>query len=119
MYQKGGGKNGKHAAVNTADNIAALSRIGVQVYSCAFSTQFTIHSNPTFNTKAFRIIPSHAFLVITPSIPTSAVRNTTIIITKTAHTMFKDLCSHHKGLSAAMKELRKRTKEGNDGADSN
>ncbi|THU78024.1 hypothetical protein K435DRAFT_590950, partial [Dendrothele bispora CBS 962.96] len=40
MYTKGGGKNGKHAAVTSADNISALSYLAVQLFQHAHHGRF-------------------------------------------------------------------------------
>ncbi|KAG1813578.1 uncharacterized protein BJ212DRAFT_1241491, partial [Suillus subaureus] len=40
IYSKGGGKNGKHAAVDKADAIAGVSYLGVHIYQQHFHRHF-------------------------------------------------------------------------------
>ncbi|KAF9061583.1 hypothetical protein BDP27DRAFT_1182335, partial [Rhodocollybia butyracea] len=47
MYSKGGGKNGKHAAVSKAENIAALSNIGLQLFEHEHGSNFRAITSQT------------------------------------------------------------------------
>ncbi|KAE9383389.1 hypothetical protein BT96DRAFT_951391 [Gymnopus androsaceus JB14] len=75
MYSKGGGKNGKHAAVTEAENIAALSYIGLQLFKYGHGTTFTASTSQTrpFQTLTYAFIPSICFLSMTHALPQSMV----------------------------------------------
>ncbi|KAJ3819239.1 hypothetical protein F5880DRAFT_1616648 [Lentinula raphanica] len=75
MYSKTGGKNGKHAAVPSVSNIAALSYIAIQLFEHMHMGQFRVIPTFTspFQTKAFALIPHTAFLMLltSPAVTTS------------------------------------------------
>ncbi|KAF9071948.1 hypothetical protein BDP27DRAFT_1361392 [Rhodocollybia butyracea] len=64
MYSKGGGKNGKHAAVSKAEDIAALPNVGLQA--------ITSQTRP-FQTLSFAFIPSIHFFAMTRASPRSTM----------------------------------------------
>ncbi|KIJ16759.1 hypothetical protein PAXINDRAFT_46775, partial [Paxillus involutus ATCC 200175] len=47
VYSKGGGKNGKHGAVNSVDHVAAISYVEVQIYQQSFLHQFRAVTDAT------------------------------------------------------------------------
>lgn len=70
MYSKGGGKNGKHGMVSKAENIAALSYIGLQIFEydgSAFRT-ITTQTYP-FQILSYTFIPSIRFFARTQAMP--------------------------------------------------
>lgn len=75
MYSKGGGKNGKHAAVTKADNVAALSYIGLQLFEHAHGIIFQAITSQTrpFQTLTYAFIPSIRFIAMTNTLPQSMV----------------------------------------------
>lgn len=115
LYQKSGGKNGKHGAISEAKNISAVSRLGLQVYEQIHGPQFKIYPT-TFHTKAFALIPSYTFLTLTSAAPREGIGGTAIAVLKDDFALFQKLVKDKDKLCEAMKEFRKRNK-GDDGAD--
>ncbi|KAG2140674.1 hypothetical protein DEU56DRAFT_911741 [Suillus clintonianus] len=66
IYSKGGGKNGKHAAVDKADTIAGVSYLGVQIYQQHFRCHFRSIPDATamYQCNQFAFIPSTAFFYL-------------------------------------------------------
>ncbi|THU91800.1 hypothetical protein K435DRAFT_820684 [Dendrothele bispora CBS 962.96] len=73
MYARGGGKNGKHASVDSASMIASLSRIVVQIFESSSGAQFRIFPDlmSPLGTKGFALLPAHAFLTTLDMQPTA------------------------------------------------
>ncbi|KAG2152842.1 hypothetical protein DEU56DRAFT_977227 [Suillus clintonianus] len=71
IYSKGGGKNGKHGAVESVDAIAAISYLGVQLYQQHFRQYFRSLPDATsiFQCRQFVFLPSTAFLCLLTSAP--------------------------------------------------
>ncbi|KAG2145165.1 hypothetical protein DEU56DRAFT_899942 [Suillus clintonianus] len=71
IYSKGGGKNGKHGAVESVDAIAAISYLGVQLYQQHFRQYFRSLPDATsiFQCRQFAFLPSTAFLCLLTSAP--------------------------------------------------
>ncbi|KAH7867803.1 uncharacterized protein C8R40DRAFT_1221609 [Lentinula edodes] len=71
LYSKGGGKNGKHAAVMKADNIAAVSYIGLQLFEHCYDAKFHAITSQTrpYPTLSYTFIPSTNFFAITKALP--------------------------------------------------
>lgn len=74
MNAKTGGKNGKHAAIVEASNVAAVSYIGLQVFEQTHIDNLftpTTETNIRFGTKRLVLLPSLAFLCLLQSSPVS------------------------------------------------
>ncbi|KAJ3765163.1 hypothetical protein FB446DRAFT_795330 [Lentinula raphanica] len=69
MYTKGGGKNGKHSSVTRAENIAALSYIGLQLFQHIHASTFRATQTQPFQTLTYTFIPSIRFFALTHSQP--------------------------------------------------
>ncbi|KAJ3862642.1 hypothetical protein EV359DRAFT_65475 [Lentinula novae-zelandiae] len=71
LYSKGGGKNGKHAAVMKADNIAAVSYIGLQLFEHCYDAKFHAITSQTrlYPTLSYTFILSTNFFAITKALP--------------------------------------------------
>ncbi|KAJ6555722.1 hypothetical protein B0H10DRAFT_2122627 [Mycena sp. CBHHK59/15] len=64
LYSKGGGKNGKHNAIERHHNISAVSYLGVQVFEHSYGRQFREIPQATarLQTMQFRFLPPFTFL---------------------------------------------------------
>ena len=64
LYSKGPGKNTNHAAVNTVNNMASISYVGIQVFQQTHRHMFASVPNATtiFNTSQFQLMPSTSVL---------------------------------------------------------
>ncbi|KAJ3770857.1 hypothetical protein FB446DRAFT_646265 [Lentinula raphanica] len=111
MYSKGGGKHGKHAAVTAAENISALSYLGVQLFQHAYQGRFKPIPTLTSSLQihAFAFIESYAFLT-----RISNVQQETTGMLRLANAIdlriFNDLNGEQGRLGEAMKDFRKRSK---------
>lgn len=110
LYCKGGGKNGKHGAVNEHHNISAFSRIGVQVFEMAHARQFRAIPQATsfLHTHQFRLIPPFTFLSLLSDTPTTNTVGLELSAGD-AH-VFKDRMSATERFNAAVKLSRSRKK---------
>ncbi|KAJ7273022.1 hypothetical protein C8J57DRAFT_264300 [Mycena rebaudengoi] len=110
LYFKGGGKNGKHGAVNEHHNISAFSQIGVQVFEMAHARQFRAIPQATsfLHTHQFRLLPPFTFLSLLSDTPTTNAVGLELSAGD-AH-VFKDLMSATERFNAAVKLSRSRKK---------
>ncbi|KAJ7211942.1 hypothetical protein C8J57DRAFT_1097355, partial [Mycena rebaudengoi] len=110
LYCKGGGKNGKHGAVNEHHNISAFSQIGVQVFEMAHARQFCAIPQATsfLHTHQFRLLPPLTFLSLLSDTPTTNAVGLELSVGD-AH-VFKDLMSATERFNGAVKLSRSRKK---------
>ncbi|KAJ7659816.1 hypothetical protein DFH06DRAFT_1326841 [Mycena polygramma] len=110
LYCKGGGKNGKHAAVNEHHNVSAFSHMGVQVFELAHARQFRAYPQATsfLQTYQFRRIAPFTFLSRLSASPRT--NPTGLELTPEDANLFKDLTSVIGRLDAAVKLSRSRKK---------
>lgn len=70
LYEKGAGKEARHAWRSRATSIGALSNITVWCYEHILSWQLTYHFHPmecvATRTQHFTLLPSNAFLCLVP-----------------------------------------------------
>ncbi|KAG0694656.1 hypothetical protein DFH29DRAFT_756901, partial [Suillus ampliporus] len=106
---KGGGKNGKHAAVDKADAIAGVSYLGVQIYQQHFHRHFRSIPDATamFQCNHFAFLPSTAFLCLLSSKPN--LTRSGLELAPADLTDFDILSTALPQLAEAAKLFRKRT----------
>jgi len=71
LYLKGGGKNGKHAAVSSISNVVAISYVGVQVFQQMHRHIFRPVTSATvsFGTKHYRFCRQTSLLCRLSALP--------------------------------------------------
>ncbi|KAH9835201.1 uncharacterized protein C8Q71DRAFT_108596 [Rhodofomes roseus] len=122
IYSKTGGKNGKHAHVDNAVNIGAVSNIAVQLFEYSFNTQFRALTKATsaFQTHNFALLPSVQFLCLLRHKPHSA-SGPFGAITVDMHVqdlpLFRELQRSKAQIHAALKLFRKRGAKGKSAAE--
>ncbi|KAJ3920095.1 hypothetical protein F5877DRAFT_38885 [Lentinula edodes] len=115
MYALSGGKNGKHAAVSSSTNIAALSYLAVQLFEPMHRGNFRIVSNATslFQTKQFAHIPHYAFLLlVSPAAP--GTPGMVKLTGRDDEARFNILKNKKHLFDAAVKEYKKRVQKRGD-----
>src|SRR5882762_11475690 len=102
LYSKGGGKNGKHAAVSSISNVAAISYVGVQVFQRMHRHIFRPVTSATvlFGTNHYQLLPSTS-LLCRLSAPPHAKNNNIEIQTDDLH-IFNTLDKDVKKVEAAI-----------------
>ncbi|KAJ7138789.1 hypothetical protein C8R43DRAFT_845311, partial [Mycena crocata] len=108
MYAKGGGKYGKHEPVTDSANIAALSKISVQVFENSCGAQFRRVPTATavLQTMQFAHILPINFLCLLAATP--KVVPTGLELTLEDSKQFKDLARGESNFNAAITLFRKR-----------
>ncbi|KAG2049891.1 hypothetical protein BDR06DRAFT_955499 [Suillus hirtellus] len=109
IYSKGGGKNGKHTAVDKADAIAGVSYLGVQIYQQHFHRHFRSIPDATavFQCNHFAFLPSTALLCLLSSKPN--LTHSGLELAPADHTDFDILSTALPQLAEVAKLFRKRT----------
>ena len=112
MNAKGGGKYGKHEPVTESSNIAALSKISVQVFEPGHGAQFRAIPTSTamLQTKQYAHIPPIYFLCLLTSAPN--VVSTGLELCPEDVQRFKILTKGTNRFHDAMKLFRKTGKRG-------
>jgi hypothetical protein len=108
LYEKSGGKNGKHGAVSQSQIIAGLSRVGLQLFPNRNGAHFSVHGNVKFHTKSFAILPHFHFLATLSSPPNTGIKDMTVVVSKDDMPHFKAFYNYLSQLTAVMKQFRKR-----------
>jgi hypothetical protein len=110
FYSKGGGKNGKHAAIPNVSNVAGISYVGVQVFQRMHRQIFrpVTSSTISFGTMHYQLLPSKSLLCRLSSSP--QVKNDSIEIHADDLRIFDTLDNNVKTIEAAVKLFSKRGK---------
>jgi len=110
LYSKGGGKNGKHAAIPNVSNVAGISYVGVQVFQRMHRQIFrpVTSSTISFGTMHYQLLPSKSLLCRLSSSP--QVKNDSIEIHADDLRIFDTLDNNVKTIEAAAKLFSKRGK---------
>src|ERR1700683_3122207 len=110
LYSKGGGKNGKHAAVPNVANVASVSYAGFQVFQRMHCQLFRPITSATvaFSTNQYLLMPSTSILCRLSAIPQA--RNNDIEIHSEDLRIYNTLDESSRQLEAAMKLFAKRGK---------
>ncbi|KAJ7170332.1 hypothetical protein C8R43DRAFT_853741, partial [Mycena crocata] len=109
---KGGGKYGKHEPLTDSTNIAALSKISLQVFENPYGAQF--RSVPTatavIQTKQFTRIPPINFLCLLSAAPKVVPTGLELTPEDSESQRFKYLARGETKFNAAMTLYRKKGK---------
>ena len=111
MYEKTGGKNGRHQAITKTSNISALSYLALQVYEearfCTFSSIPT--STAQLQTFQFMHLPPHQVLTVLQHVKISD--NSGVKLMQEEWGLYQELSRGLKELQNAMAAFqRKETK---------
>ena len=110
LYSKGGGKNGKHAAVPDVANVASVSYAGFQVFQRMYRQLFQpiTSATITFSTNQYCLLPSTSILCRLSATPQA--RNNNIELHSDDLRIYNTLEESLGTLEAAMKLFAKRGK---------
>lgn len=115
MYSKGGGKHGKHGSVTQADNICALSYLGVQVFQHSPGNIFRAVTDSTvlLRTSQFLHITANEVLTVLTGQPVRQA-NGNLELAEGDIQVYKRLNAERAKLLLALKEFGKRRKDNDD-----
>ncbi|KAJ3833288.1 hypothetical protein F5878DRAFT_700127 [Lentinula raphanica] len=110
MYAKGGGKNGKHSSVTRAENVAALSYIGLQLFQHVHASTFRATQTQPFQTLTYTFVPSIRFFALTHSQPRTILGASGEVVHLDAIdvTMYQTLSRYTQELTVFLKNHSKR-----------
>jgi hypothetical protein len=110
VYSKTGGKNGKHAWVETVESIGSVSYLAVQVWQYShgksFRTQHMRTSGVNFHIRRFAHLPGYRFLtnlLVTPKI----IGNGDLQLENHDYIVFRDLQAISKEIQDAVQQISK------------
>lgn len=112
LFVRSGGQRGAHQWVRSADNIAKVSNIGVQVFQWHVKRRFRrTRSNST--ASIFALVPSHNVLcVFSPNSKPTPIRSDILEVEDHDHQVFELLLKEKRHISAAIKKLSARKRRG-------
>ncbi|KAF7972553.1 hypothetical protein HWV62_17764 [Athelia sp. TMB] len=121
LYSKGGGKNGKHAAVPDVSNVGAVSYTGMQIFEQMHRQAFRSITSETarFSTNFFQLLPPQNVLTRLVPAMTKLRHGALEICTedlKLFSTLSKEVVQVESAMKLFRKRLRKKAKTGDSGA---
>ena len=112
MYEKTGGKNGRHQAITHTSNISVLSYLALQVYEedhfCTFTAVPT--STAQIQTFQFMLLPPHQVLALLQNV--NIADNSGVKLAQGGWELYQELFRGQNQLNNAMAGFRrKQTKQ--------